>query len=80
MHAHYLLKLTTSLTQVKNAIVFCYIYTKGLYSIQCVLYLHMAAKFCLFIMAEIGLPELFEESHRPVSAQFSSVSNLFLAN
>ena len=37
-------------------------------------------KICPFVMAEIVLPELFKESHQPVSAQFSSVSNLFLAS
>ena len=39
----------------------------------------MAAKFCPFVMVEIVLPELFEGFHQPVSAQFSIVSNLFLA-
>ena len=39
----------------------------------------MAAKLCPFVMAEIVLPELSEESHQPVSAQFSLVSNLPLA-
>ena len=36
----------------------------------------MATKCCSFVMAEIVLPELSEESHQSLSAQFFSVSNL----
>ena len=39
----------------------------------------MAAVLSPFVMVEIILPELFEESHQLVSAPFSLVSNLFLA-
>ena len=52
----------------KNAIVFYYIRAKVLYSKR-VFNLHMTAKFCPFVMDKIVLPELFEESHQPVSPQ-----------
>ena len=43
-------------------------------------------KFCPLVnnimkcTLKMVLPELFEETHQPVSAQFSSVSNIFLAS
>ena len=67
MHGRYLLKLTASLVWVRKTPLYSIIFVRKFCTL--VIYLHMAMKFCPFVMDTIVLPELFEESHQPVSPQ-----------